>query len=59
LPVIDGNWRWADERYPKRFYNDVTKIGRADALQSYPEQWPLARLFNEAAEQLEFVWRGK
>ena len=59
LPVTDGNWRWADERYPKRFYNDVTKIGRADAFKSYPEHWPLARLFNEAAERVEFAWRGK
>jgi len=58
LPVTDGNWRWADERYPKRFYNDVTKVGRADALKIYPEQKPVARLFVEAAERLKLVWRN-
>lgn len=58
LPVTDGNWSWADERYPKRFYNDTTKVGRADTLKSYPEQRPLARLFADAAEQIEFVWRS-
>ncbi|MBI3876137.1 MAG: hypothetical protein HY300_09325 [Verrucomicrobia bacterium] len=58
FPVTDSDWRWADERYPKRFYNDSTKVGKADAYKSYPEQRPIARLFAEAAERLEFVWRS-
>ena len=59
LPVTDGNWRWADERYPKRFYNDSSKVGRADAYKSYPEHGPIARLFVDAADRIEFVWRTK
>lgn len=57
LPVSSGDWRWADERYPKRFYNDTKKVGRADTYKSYPEQRPIARLFAETAERLESVWR--
>lgn len=56
LPLSGGKTRWADERYPKRFYNDAKKIGRADAFQSYPVHWPLVRLFTEAADRLQFVW---
>lgn len=58
-PVTQSNSRWADERYPKRFYCDLSKSGHADAHHSYPEHWPIARLFAEAADQIEFVWRDE
>jgi hypothetical protein len=59
LPVTQGKSPWSDERYPKRFYDDSSKIGGADALQTYPEHWPIARLFAEAAARIEFVWRNE
>jgi hypothetical protein len=59
LPVTDGKRRWADERYPKRFYDDSSKIATADAYKSYPEHWPIARLFAEAADRLEIVWQTR
>lgn len=59
LPVTGSKNQWADERYPKRFYNDVSKHSVADAHQSYPEYWPIARLFTEAAAKLESLWKTR
>lgn len=56
IPVTAGKSDWADERYPKRFYNDSSKTAAADALHEYPEHWVVDRLFKEAAEQVELVW---
>jgi hypothetical protein len=58
-PVTQSKSPWADERYPKRFYGDSSKVGHADAHRTYPEHWPIARLFAEAADQIEFVWRDE
>ena len=55
LPVSDGKNKWADERYPKRFYKDSLRRAAADAFNSYPEHWPISRLFSEAAERIEFL----
>ncbi|HEV7924219.1 MAG TPA: hypothetical protein VGR14_02620 [Verrucomicrobiae bacterium] len=59
LPVTQGKSPWADERYPKRFYDDSSKVGGADAVQTYPEHWPIARLFAETSDRIEFVWRNE
>ena len=45
--------------YPKRFYNDVSRSSAADAHQSYPEHWPISRLFAEAAARLESLWKTR
>lgn len=49
--------RWAHARYPKRFYDDARKEGRADVLKSYPEQQFVLRLFEEMAGRIEPLWR--
>lgn len=59
LPVTNSKYPWADERYPKRFYKDSSQISAADAYQSYPEHWPIARLFAEAADRIDFLWRAR
>jgi hypothetical protein len=56
-PAANSKRGWANERYPKRFYNDELKAGGADALKSYPEHWLVSRLFQEAAERIDFLWR--
>jgi len=56
LPVTNSQYRWADERYPKRFYKDSLKRAGADSFKSYPNHWLISRLFAEAAERLEFIW---
>jgi hypothetical protein len=56
LPVTNSQYRWADERYPKRFFNDSLKRAGADSFKSYPDHWLISRLFAEAAERLEFIW---
>lgn len=59
FPVTKSNSPWADERYPKRFSDDLAKRSAADAYQSCPEHWPISRLFAEAAEKIEFLWRAR
>jgi len=59
LPVTNSKNRWADERYPKRFYNDVSRRSAADAHRSYPEHWPISRLFAEAGARLESLWKTR
>ena len=56
LPVTNSQYRWADERYPKRFYKDSLRRAEADSFKSYPDHWLISRLFAEAAERLEFIW---
>jgi antitoxin (DNA-binding transcriptional repressor) of toxin-antitoxin stability system len=56
-PVTKSRSPWADERYPKRFYNDKLKVGHAESLCSFPEQRQVERLFAEASEQIESVWK--
>lgn len=47
---------WANSRYPKRFYNDSTKIGKADAFQSYPQQRLIIGLFEPMESHLDKMW---
>ena len=47
-PLYEADKRsteWAQSRYPKRFYNDCTEEGMADAYISLPPQWLIYRLF--------------
>ena len=48
--------RWADCRYPKRFYNDVACTGYADALKRAPHQWLVAELFGRMKRDVERLW---
>lgn len=50
-----GN-HWAHSRYPKRFYNDSSREGRADAFQSYPQQWLIVRLFEPMERHVDKLW---
>ena len=56
LPMTNSQYRWADERYPKRFYKDSLKHAGADSFKSYPDHWLISRLFADAAERIEFLW---
>jgi len=47
---------WAHSRYPKRFYKDKTKEGKSDALQTFPQQWPVVELFRNMDKHLERLW---
>jgi hypothetical protein len=48
---------WANSRYPKRFYDDSTKVGHADALKSYPQQWLVVALFEPVDQHMEKIWQ--
>lgn len=48
---------WAASRYPKRFYSDAAKIGAADALKTYPQQWLVVRLFAPMKSHVDRLWR--
>lgn len=48
--------RWADSRYPKRFYNDSAREARADNFKSYPQQVVVAKLFQEAEQRINRLW---
>ena len=50
-----GN-HWAHSRYPKRFYKDTAREGRADAFQSYPQQWLVTKLFQPMEQHLDRLW---
>lgn len=47
---------WANSRYPKRFYNDAAQVGKADALQSYPQQRLVVGLFMPMERHLDKMW---
>jgi hypothetical protein len=48
---------WATSRYPKRFYRDGAGIGRADAMQSFPQQWMVVALFEAMDQYLDGLWQ--
>ena len=51
-----GHSRWANARYPKRFYDDIKRVGRADAYMSYaPPNW-IAKLFEDMKGHLHDLW---
>jgi hypothetical protein len=47
---------WAHSRYPKRFFNDTTRDGRADAFQSYPQQSLIVKLFRPMEDHVDKLW---
>jgi hypothetical protein len=51
-----GN-HWAHSRYPKRFYKDAAKEGRADAFHSYPQQWAIVKLFEPMEHHIDQLWQ--
>lgn len=51
-----GPSRWANARYPKRFYDDKRGVGSADAFHSYPPQDYIAELFEEMKRYLHRFW---
>jgi hypothetical protein len=51
-----GHSRWANARYPKRFYDDINRVGRADAYTSYPEGKWVAKLFQDLKDHLCDLW---
>ena len=48
---------WAAARYPKRFYDDKKKVGRANALVSFPDQRLVLALFAPMPRHLEGLWQ--
>ncbi len=51
-----GN-HWAHSRYPKRFYKDTDQEGCAAALQSYPRQWLIVKLFEPMETHVDHLWQ--
>lgn len=47
---------WPHSRYPKRFYNDTTKVGNADAYQSYPQQRLVIEMFEPMTRHIDRLW---
>lgn len=57
LHVADERSReWAHSRYPKRFYQDTKKEGRADIYQSYSQQRLIVALFKPLTPHLRQLW---
>lgn len=52
-----GVLRWADARYPKRFYDDIATRGAGDNLRTYPPQGSVLKLFTQAEQRLDELWR--
>jgi len=52
----DKRSRWADARYPKRVYNDVTQQSEGENFQSYPPAKWLAKLFREMEGNADRIW---
>jgi hypothetical protein len=57
FPLHVTRSRWADSRYPKRFYDDLAKKGHADSHQQYPEQRVLLALFEPMERHVDQLWR--
>jgi hypothetical protein len=56
LRDADKKWGWATARYPKRFYNDGIKDGRADGLRTFPQQEYIETLFKAMERYLDMKW---
>ncbi len=56
LRDADENHGWATARYPKRFYNEETKDGRAEGLRTFPQHENVAALFKEMERYLDKKW---
>ena len=56
LYEAERSTEWAQSRYPKRFYNDCTKEGMADAYISLPQQWLISRLFGPMKVHVDKLW---
>jgi hypothetical protein len=52
----DKRSRWADARYPKRVYNDVTMRSQAESFKSYPRAKWIAKLFREMEPDADRIW---
>jgi hypothetical protein len=51
-----GPRRWANARYPKRFYDDNQRTGSADAFRTYPPQQWVARSFSQMKGDAHRLW---
>jgi hypothetical protein len=58
-PLFVNDSAWANERYPRRFYNDLKQISKKDALKEFPEHILISRLFAETAEQIRRLWENQ
>ena len=59
FPLYEGDKRdqkWANCRYPKRFYNDIAQKGDANAWNKYPQQWLVAELFEQMRCDIFRLW---
>ena len=59
FPLYQGDkedHKWANCRYPKRFYNDVTHKGDANAWNKYPQQWLVEELFARMRRDIVLLW---
>jgi len=48
--------RWAQSRYPIRFYDDDKQEGKAQSLFSYPKQWMILKLFEPTESHVDNLW---
>jgi hypothetical protein len=52
----DKKTSWADARYPKGVYNDITQQSQAEGLESYPPAKWLSKLFREMERDVDRIW---
>lgn len=55
-PLTENDSAWGHARYPRRFYNDVKEVARADQMKTYPLQWLLERLFVDTMHRVDRLW---
>jgi hypothetical protein len=58
-PLFVNDSAWANERYPRRFYNDLKQISKKEALKEFPEYIFISRMFTENAEQIRKLWKSQ
>jgi hypothetical protein len=49
--------RWADNRYPKRVYDDTARKSVAESFQSYPRADWVEKLFRQAERDVDDLWQ--
>lgn len=52
----DKRSRWADNRYPKRVYDDTARRAQAESFQSYPRAEWIEKLFRKMEEDADRLW---
>jgi hypothetical protein len=52
----DKTRNWADARYPKRIYNDITQESQAESFKTYPPAKWISKLFRQMQLDADRIW---